>query len=43
MDRADTEEGLIRIGLGHGAVYGFDSDEEQRSNPIQPSGRARLG
>ena len=28
---------MIRIGLAHGAVYGFDTDEEQRANPIDPA------
>ena len=36
MDRAHTDDGLIRIGLAHGAVYGFATDEEQRANPIDP-------
>ncbi len=44
MDTVETDGGLIRIGLGHGAVYGFDSDEEQQANPISPERpqRARL-
>ena len=41
MDDQVSEPGLIRIGLAHGAVHGFDSDEEQRANPIDP-GRPRL-
>ena len=32
-----NEAGLIRIGLAHGAVYGFATDEEQRANPIDPT------
>ena len=36
MDDHNSEAGLVRIGLAHGAVYGFDTDEEQRSNPIDP-------
>ena len=36
MDQAQTDDGLIRIGLAHGAVHGFDTDEEQRANPIEP-------
>ena len=36
MDQAETDNGLIRIGLAHGAVHGFDTDEEQRANPIDP-------
>ena len=37
MDNHLSEAGLIRIGLAHGAVYGFDTDEEQRANPIDPT------
>ena len=37
MDHADTDDGLIRIGLAHGAVRGFDTDEKQRSNPVDPA------
>ena len=36
MDDQASEAGLIRIGLAHGAVHGFDSNEEQRANPINP-------
>ncbi len=36
MDDARTDDGLIRIGLAHGAVRGFGSDEQQRTNPIDP-------
>ena len=36
MDDHPGEGGLIRIGLAHGAVHGFDTDEEQRANPIDP-------
>ena len=36
MDDEVSEAGLIRIGLAHGAVYGFDTNEEQRANPIDP-------
>ena len=36
MDDHPAEDGLIRIGLAHGAVHGFDTDEEQRANPIDP-------
>ena len=36
MDSAQTEDGLIRIGLAHGAVRGFSTGEEQRANPIDP-------
>ncbi len=37
MDNQATEAGLIRIGLAHGAVHGFDANEEQRANPIDPA------
>ena len=37
MDQAHTDDGLIRIGLAHGAVRGFDTDEKQRSNPVEPA------
>ena len=36
MEDRDSGPGLIRIGLAHGAVYGFDTDEDQRANPIDP-------
>ena len=36
MDDQVSEAGLIRIGLAHGAVYGFDTNEGQRANPIDP-------
>ena len=31
-----SEGRLIRIGLAHGAVHGFDTNEEQRANPVDP-------
>ena len=34
MDNHPSAPDLIRIGLAHGAVHGFDTDEEQRANPI---------
>ena len=37
MDNHSSDASLIRIGLAHGAVHGFDSDEEQRANPIDPA------
>ena len=37
MDEACTDDALIRIGLAHGAVYGFEAQEERRSNPIEPT------
>lgn len=41
MDDEVSEAALIRIGLAHGAVHGFDSSEGQRANPIDPQ-RPRL-
>ncbi len=37
MDDQVSEAHLVRIGLAHGAVYGFDTNEEQRANPIDPA------
>ena len=37
MGDQGSEAHLIRIGLAHGAVYGFDTNEEQRANPIDPN------
>ena len=37
MDEQGTEDSLIRIGLAHGAAYGFNMNEEQRANPIEPT------
>ena len=37
MDDQVSDPHLIRIGLAHGAVHGFDTDEEQRSNRIDPA------
>ena len=37
MDDQLGEAGLVRIGLAHGAVHGFDTDEEQRANRIEPT------
>ena len=37
MDEQVTDNSLIRIGLAHGAVYGFITNEEQRANPIDPA------
>ena len=41
MDHAHTDDDLIRVGIAHGAVYGFATDEEQRANPIDP-GRPQI-
>jgi DNA repair exonuclease SbcCD nuclease subunit len=35
MDRAESAPGLVRIGLAHGSVVGFDGEGEA-SNPIDP-------
>ena len=37
MDDANTDPGLIRIGLAHGSVEGFGSAGSQRANPIDPN------
>ena len=37
MDNVQTNDGVIRIGLAHGSVRGFSSNEEQRANPIDPT------
>ena len=37
QDNAQTDDGVIRIGLAHGSVRGFGSNEEQRANPIDPT------
>ena len=37
MDNAQTADGVIRIGLAHGSVRGFSSNEEQHANPIDPT------
>ena len=34
MDNQETKAGLIRIGLAHGAVHGYDANKDQRANPI---------
>ncbi len=36
MDNQVSDAALIRVGLAHGAVYGFESNEDQRANPIDP-------
>ena len=36
MDGADTDPGLIRIGLAHGSARGFGSNPTARTNPIDP-------
>ena len=37
MNDQPSADGLIRIGLAHGAVHGFNAQEEQRANPIEPA------
>jgi DNA repair exonuclease SbcCD nuclease subunit len=43
MDRAETQPGLVRIALAHGAIAGFDRESEAE-NPIDPTrpAKARL-
>jgi len=36
MDEAGTPDGIIRIGLAHGSVTGFGSDEKEVPNYISP-------
>jgi DNA repair exonuclease SbcCD nuclease subunit len=42
MDGATTGDGLIRIGLAHGSITGFDSGGEA-NNPIAPDRAKRAG
>jgi DNA repair exonuclease SbcCD nuclease subunit len=41
MDGAATDEGVLRIGLAHGAVAGFGAEEGTEANPIAPDRAAR--
>ena len=43
MDGQANEAHLTRIGLAHGAVYGFNTNEEQRANPIDPARPQQAG
>lgn len=43
MDEADLPDGLIRIGLAHGTVTGFGSDDKDVPNYIAPDRPARAG
>lgn len=43
MDDLDLPDGLVRIGLAHGTVTGFGSDEKGVSNYIAPDRPARAG
>lgn len=43
MDSADCPEGLIRIGLAHGTVRGFGSDDSEVPNFISPDRPTRAG
>ena len=36
MDKADTPDGIIRIGLAHGTVMGFGSEDKNIPNYISP-------
>ena len=36
MDKVDTPDGIIRIGLAHGTVMGFGSDDKNIPNYISP-------
>lgn len=37
FDEAETEEGLVRVGLAHGAVQGILMEEAGSQNPISPT------
>ena len=41
MDTVDCPEGLIRVGLAHGTIKGFGSDDEDVSNFISPDRPSR--
>ena len=43
MDDVDLPDGLIRVGLAHGSVRGFGSDDQDVSNFIAPDRPTRAG
>lgn len=43
MDEADLPDGLVRIGLAHGTVTGFGSDDKDVPNYIAPDRPGRAG
>ena len=43
MDDVNLPEGLIRVGLAHGTVRGFGSDDKDVPNFIAPDRPARAG
>ena len=43
MDEADLPDGLMRVGLAHGTVTGFGSDDKDVPNYIAPDRPARAG
>ena len=43
MDGADLPGGLLRVGLAHGTITGFGSDDREVSNFITPDRPARAG
>ncbi|WP_439579982.1 metallophosphoesterase family protein [Elioraea sp.] len=43
MDHAATPDGVLRIGLAHGAVAGFGAEEGAETNPIAPDRATRAG
>ena len=43
MDEADLPDGLMRIGLAHGTITGFGSDNKDVPNYIAPDRPARAG
>lgn len=43
MDEVDLPDGLVRVGLAHGTVTGFGSDDKDIPNYIAPDRPARAG
>ena len=43
MDEADLPESLVRVGLAHGTVTGFGSDDKDVPNYVAPDRPARAG
>jgi hypothetical protein len=43
MDRAPAPEGMLRIGLAHGSISAFGSDDRSQPNLIDPTRPARAG
>src|SRR5690606_32764521 len=43
MDEAEVPDGMIRIGLAHGSITGFGSDDSDRPNYIDPDRPGKAG